>query len=279
MRHVVGGIALEIEGDCPPDEGARAFDSPDITLQLTSVCDGTPLRPSAAPTIERDSWSGFVRGDDIILCVGGAADPTPEVMRVELPRRGLQGQLYFRRDVPPRPFCYPADQLLVIHALGVAGGVLAHAAAIAGRDGAFLVAGPSGAGKTTMARFAAALGARILSDERTIVRPRPGAPGQWLLGGTPWPGEGGFAHNSSVPLRGLILLEQAERDELVPLSQARALALLYRCHFPPLWDPDAAARTLDHLERLVGDVPAFLFRNRKGPDAARLLLDRLGGPP
>lgn len=275
MKHVIGGIALEIEGDCPPDEGLLSPQPPDITLQLTAVCSPVPLRPPGTPSIESDCWSGFLAGDTLMLCVAGG-DP-PETMRFELPRRGLRGRLHFRDDVRPRPFYYPADQLLIIHVLGVAGGLLAHAAAIAGRDGAFLVAGPSGAGKTTLSRAAAPLGACILSDERTIVRPRPGIPGQWLVGGTPWSGEGGFADNRSVPLRGILLLEQADRDELVPLSPARALALLYRCHFPPLWDPEAAARTLDHMERLVREVPAFLFRNRKGGQAAQLLLDRLGG--
>jgi hypothetical protein len=106
---------------------------------------------------------------------------------------------------------------------------------------------------------------------------RPARDGGWLLGGTPWPGEGGFADNASVPLRGLVLLEQSDRNEVVPLSPARALALLYRCHFPPVWDPAAAERTLDHLERLVRELPAVLFRNVKGPDGARLLLDRVGG--
>ena len=77
---------------------------------------------------------------------------------------------------------------------------------------------------------------------------------------------------------GLIFLEQADRDELVPITPARALALLYRCHFPPVWDDKASARVLDHLARLVQDVPRFVFHNRKGVAAARLLLDRLGGP-
>src|SRR5262249_5772259 len=148
----------------------------------------------------------------------------------------------------PYPYRYPIDQLLVIHTLGVAGGVLIHGAAIRGRDSALLVAGPSGAGKTTMSRAAAALGARVLSDERTIVRPRSEG---WILGGTPWPGEGGFADNSTAPLAAIILLEQSDRNELIPISPARALALLYRCHFPPIWDPMAADRTLGHLERLV----------------------------
>ncbi len=279
VRHVVGGIALEVAGDCPPDRGAVSLDPPAVTLQLASSVTSAPLRPSAVPLVEQDSWSGYLDGETVILCVGGPESPAGDVMRLELARHGLDGRLYFRAGTPPWPFCHPADQLLVIHVLGVIGGVLTHAAAIAGRDGAFLVAGPSGAGKTTMSRFAAALGARVLSDERTIVRPQPDAPAKWLLGGTPWPGEGGFAHNSSVPLRGLIFIEQADRDELVPLSPARALARLYVCHFPPVWDPEACERTLGHLDQLVREVPAFLFRNRKTPEGARQLLERLGGPP
>jgi len=224
--------------------------------------------------MEVDSWVAFVDDRHVFLCAKDPRRTPAEAVRIELLRDGLDGRYLHADDVSY--FClYPIDQLLVIHALGVAGGALMHAAAIAGRDGALLVAGPSGAGKTTMSRATAELGAHVLSDERTIVR--PAGDGGWLLGGTPWPGEGGFCENRSVPLRGLILLEQADRDELLPLSPARALALLYRCHFPPLWDARAAERTLGHLEQLVRDVPAFLYRNKKGRDAAVRLLERVGG--
>src|SRR5207245_52674 len=97
-------------------------------------------------------------------------------------------------------FAYPADQLLVIHALGLADGFLAHAAALGGRDGAYLLPGPSGAGKTTLSIAAHDAGARVLSDERTVVR--RGRDG-WLVGGTPWPGEGGYSENVTLPLRGI----------------------------------------------------------------------------
>jgi hypothetical protein len=279
LTHVVGGVGVEIEGGfalAPEYERliARCEGPAEIVVRLDAIAGSDPFRPTGAAAVEVDSWAAFVDEATLRLCVKPAGRAPTEAMRIELPRNGLEGR-YLHDDNLPYLIQYPIDQLLIIHALGVAGGLLAHGAAICGRDGALLVAGPSGAGKTTMSRATAALGARVLSDERTIVRPRAG--GGWLLGGTPWPGEGGFAENRSVPLRGLILLEQAERDELVPLSPARALALLYRCHFPPLWDPVAAERTLGHLENLVRDVPAFLFRNRKGPDAAQRLLDRVGG--
>jgi hypothetical protein len=127
-----------------------------------------------------------------------------------------------------------------------------------------------------MSRAVAAEGAHVLSDERTVVRPSV-THGGWVVGGTPWPGEGGFAENRSVPLAALILIEQADVDELVPISPVRALALLYRCHFPPVWDARASERTVANLERLVRERPAFLYRNRKGPEAARRLLAHVGG--
>ena len=281
MIHSVGGIGIAVDGDFTlPDERRRVVvtspEPPDLLLRLTAARAALPLRPSGTPAVETDSWCAFVDDERVQLCVKDGTRTPAEVMRLELARTGLDGRYLYDHDWPYM-FQYPIDQLLVIHTLGVAGGALMHAAAIAGRDGALLVSGPSGTGKTTMSRAAAAEGAHILSDERTIVRPVAGDDGGWLVGGTPWPGEGGFAENRSLPLRQLIVLEQAEHDELVPLSPARALALLYRCHFPPLWDPAACERTLDNLERLVRQVPAFLFRNRKGPAAAQALLARVGG--
>jgi hypothetical protein len=279
VTHVVGGVGIALGGDFAfSDErrriAATSADLPAIVVHLDAARTPVPHRPDGAPVVEADSWVAFREGDVIKLCVKDTSRAIPEAMRIELPRDGLNGRYFYDHD-HPYPFQHPIDQLLVVHALGVTGGALMHAAAICGRDGALLVAGPSGAGKTTMSRSAAALGAPVLSDERTILRPAPG--GGWLLGGTSWPGEGGFAENRSVPLRGLILLEQADHDALVAVSPARALALLYRCHFPPLWDPIGCERTVDNLERVVREVPAFLYRNQKAPDAARLLLSQVGG--
>jgi hypothetical protein len=271
--HVVGGVAIALDGDLPNGAGQQSAEPPDIVLRLTATRREPPFRPSGTPVIEQDSWVAFVDSDVLTLCV--KQPNVGEAMRIELPRCGLEGSYEWNEDWP-YAFRYPIDQLLVIHMLSVGGGALMHGAAIGGRDGAFLVAGPSGAGKTTMSRAAALQGAAVLSDERTVLRPARG--GGWVLGGTPWPGEGQFADNRSLPLRGLVLLEQSDRDELVPISQARALALLYRCHFPPPWDPLAAERTLDNLAHAVHEVPAFLCKNRKGPAAAAMLLDRLGGP-
>jgi len=278
---VIGGVGITVGGDAPLPEHfepllAARHDPAEITVRLTGVRSASPLRPAGTPSFEADSWVAFVDENELHLCIKHVRRDPAEVLRLDLPRDGLDGRYVHAGDWARYLFPHPTDQIIVAHALGVAGGLLMHAAAIVGRDGGLLVAGPSGAGKTTMSCAAAALGARILSDERVIVRPSPAA-GGWVVGGTPWPGDGGFIENRSVPLKALILLEQSDRDELVPLSPARAFALLYRCHFIPVWDSRACDRTLANLERLVYERPAFLYRNTKTPDAAERLLAHVGG--
>jgi hypothetical protein len=55
------------------------------------------------------------------------------------------------------------------------GGVLLHASSVVSNGRAFAFVGPSGAGKTTMARLAAPRA--VLSDEVTALRPRGSRPG------------------------------------------------------------------------------------------------------
>ena len=192
-------------------------------------------------------------------------------MRLELPREGSTGATLYAHDWL-YPFTYPIDQLLMVHALGVAGGALMHAASIAGRDGALLVAGPSGAGKTTMSRATAALGAHVLSDERTVVRPRRGRLGRRrhaMAGRRRLRREPLGAAARPHPARA----GRPRRAE--PLSPARALALLYRCHFPPLWDARASERTLGQPRApACATCPRSSFATRRAPTPRERLLAR-----
>ncbi|HZS41918.1 MAG TPA: hypothetical protein VFF06_34045 [Polyangia bacterium] len=276
----MGGIAVVIDGIAPPPPdfaelpASRFCPTDPPTLLLHASPTDEPLRPAGAARAEQDSWAGFEQGDTVSIAIKIPGYSPAEVLRVDLPSGGLEGRLLHRTDLHIAQLTYPLDQLLLTHALAIRGGVLMHGAAIAGPNGGFLVAGPSGAGKTTMARAAHGLpGARVLSDERSVVRPTADG---WVIDGTPWYGEGQFAERATVPLRGVMWLEKSDRDEIAPMAGARALANLYRCHFAPYWSTANAERTLDNLERLVREVPVHLLRNRQGGDGARMLLERLG---
>ena len=156
---------------------------------------------------------------------------------------------------------YPLDEVIVAHLLGRGRGVELHGCGIIDRDGqGQLFVGQSGAGKTTTARlWLAEDHYEIVSDDRVIVRFGDGA---WRMFGTPWHGEAELSSPVSARLGAIHLLVQAPRTEMVSLPPARAAALLFGCTFPPFYDPQALAFTLECLDQIVSDVPvrALHFR-------------------
>jgi hypothetical protein len=123
---------------------------------------------------------------------------------------------------------YAIDSMLrIVHTLILArqGGFLVHAAS-AIRDGrAFLFAGVSGAGKTTISRFAPE-DATLLTDEISYVR-RQGD--QYRAWGTPFAGElARVGENQSAPLSALFLLEKGPENRIEPVATSEAIRLLLR---------------------------------------------------
>lgn len=127
---------------------------------------------------------------------------------------------------PPSP--YAIDSVLrIIHSLILAkrGGLLLHAASAIRFGGAFLFAGVSGAGKTTIARLAPA-DAVLLTDEISYVVWNN--EGHYACG-TPFAGELARAgENVSAPIKGLFLLEKGPNNRIEPVSEAEAVRSLMR---------------------------------------------------
>src|SRR5205814_4144708 len=106
------------------------------------------------------------------------------------------------------------------------GGFLLHAASAARNGKAFLFFGPSGAGKTTMARTAPA-DAILLTDEISYVRR---VDDTYIAYGTPFAGElAKLGENVSAPIAGLYHLVQAQHNRLTPVAPAEAGRLLLEC--------------------------------------------------
>ena len=153
-------------------------------------------------------------------------------------RHGHRWQLErgdFRADWDPLLRCgrilqspnpYSIDTVLrIVHTLVLAGegGFLMHAASAIRNGKAFLFAGASGAGKTTIARCAPS-DAHLLSDEISYVRSDHGS---YYAYGTPFAGELARAgENLHAPLAAIYLLAQGPEnriDDVRPTDAARAL--------------------------------------------------------
>jgi hypothetical protein len=147
-------------------------------------------------------------------------------------------------------------RVLVAYRLAARGGALIHSAGVTDGEGAFLLLGRSGAGKTTASRLCLARGAAVLSDDLNAVRlDGAGAELQKL----PFTGDLGdrSAAPATVPLRALLRLAKGEEDALRPLSPASALAGLVAAAPYVNRDPWRREALLGVLERLALAVPAY----------------------
>ena len=118
---------------------------------------------------------------------------------------------------------YSIDTVLRIrHTLALAreGGFLLHAASALVDGQAFVFAGMSGAGKTTISRLAPGH-VTLLSDEISYVR--LGVDGRYYAHGTPFAGElARSGENVHAPLAAIYLLDKGPENRIVPVKSAEA---------------------------------------------------------
>ena len=134
---------------------------------------------------------------------------------------------------------------------------IVHATAISAKGRAALIIGPSGAGKSSLALQLIALGARLISDDRTVVT-RKGdrvltAPPDAIAGRIEARGVGLLSvdYDSDVPVALIVDLSQKETERL---PQDHSYGLL-GINFPCLWhapSPHFAAAILLYLSQ---DIP------------------------
>jgi hypothetical protein len=153
----------------------------------------------------------------------------------------------------PNPYSIDAV-LRILHSLLLVkqGGFLLHAASAIRNGKAFLFAGVSGAGKTTIARLAPE-DATLLTDEISYVR-KPG--NVYAACGTPFTGElQKLGENISAPIATLYLLAKgpANRIEPVPAAEA-ARALLTNILFFAK-DQEMIGALLQSACEFVGRIP------------------------
>ena len=168
-----------------------------------------------------------------------------------LSRRGTVSQ-------PRSP--YALDSLLrILHTLILAqqGGFLLHAASIIRHGRAFIFAGQSGAGKTTMCRLAPP-DSVLLSDEISFVR--PAAFGYYAFG-TPFYGELAVpGKNTSAPLSAVYLLEHATENQIEELPSRLALTQFLRNVLLFAHDPETVGQVFSSALQLISRVPVRRLR-------------------
>lgn len=246
---------------------ASAGDGILVDLRIGEI----PAEPAGRVLLEAgDSWVLRERGRNLVIAPhsGYRGEPPEWEAEIDRGRRSVRilcaPALLVDRDSMRQlasPFHYPLDQMVLMLALAGEGAV-AHAAGVDLRGKGVILAGQSRAGKTTLSRLCAAGGIPVLSDDRVIIR-RVGD--ELRIFGTPWPGEGRYAENRSVPLAALVFLTKGDENRLKAIPRASAVRRLLPVLSLPWFDRELADLALDFCTELTARIPAheLIFR----PDA------------
>lgn len=150
---------------------------------------------------------------------------------------------------------YAIDSVLrIIHSLMLAerGGFLVHAASAIRNGRAFLFAGVSGAGKTTISRLAPP-DTRLLTDEISYVIRKNG---KYLACGTPFAGElGKVGENVSVPIKAIFLLNKGPQNRIEDVDQKKAVQSILRNILFFAKDQQLVSQVFESACQFVSQVP------------------------
>ncbi len=147
------------------------------------------------------------------------------------------------------PFEYPLDGLILYYLTVIHGDIMIHASGI-NKDGqGYLFSGESGKGKSTMAKLWEEVCARVIHDDRLIIRQTEKG---YKMYNTP-------VYNDDVPqessLDKIFIIEHGLDNKLTPIKGAVAVSLIMTNCIQHNWGHEIIARLLGSVSIMCTTIP------------------------
>jgi hypothetical protein len=247
-----------------PDDDFLVIDTRgwEYALDLDPAPEG--VRVAGLNLMARLDWPAAGAGD-----AGGAAGAVGASLRAGLWTCEDEGELF-------APVLENLLRAAYAYRLAAMGGALIHSAGVVFDGRAFLLTGPSGAGKTTAASLCLAQGGSVLSDDLNALRAAPGeggAAGAFQVEKLPFTGDLGETGTAGGrwPLAAVVRLRKGEADAVRPLTPGAAFAALLASAPIVNRDPYRREPLLATLEEVALTVPAYELTFRLGAGLRSIL--------
>lgn len=165
------------------------------------------------------------------------------------------------------PLQYPLDALLLYYLTVIHNDIMIHASGVDSNGSGYLFSGISGKGKTTMAHLWKESGAKIIHDDRLILRKES---------------DGYYMHNSPVydnevamkchPDR-IFIIEHGDENKLVRLNETNAVSRVLANCIQHNWGTETITRLLGSVSDLCSEIPVYKLFFRPDKDAIDYILD------
>jgi hypothetical protein len=156
------------------------------------------------------------------------------------------------------PLEYPTDGLVLYYLTVINGDIMIHASGVNNSGRGYLFSGVSGRGKTTMSKLWQEAGARVIHDERLIIRNTEKG---YIMYNTP-------VYSNDEPrestVNKIFLIEHGSRNEIIPVSGASAISLVMANCIQHNWDQELIAGLIGSVSSLCGAVPVIRLPFRPG---------------
>lgn len=142
-------------------------------------------------------------------------------------------------------------------------------------EGGVMFVGRSGIGKTTQARLWESFrGAEIINGDKVFLT----LDGQTVTAhGNPWHGSSPYCLNKKVPLKGIVVLDQAPTNTIRRLSTIEALSQYVPHIFLPQWDKELTDMVMQTIGEMLPLVPVFRLACRPDEEAVQMTHDAIFG--
>jgi hypothetical protein len=164
------------------------------------------------------------------------------------------------------PFEYPLDGLILYYLTVIHGDIMIHASGININGQGYLFSGVSGKGKSTIAKLWEKSGARVIHDDRLIIRKTERG---YKMYNTP-------VYNDDVPqessLDKIFLIEHGMENKLTPIKGALAISMVMTNCIQHNWGHDIIAKLLGSVSIMCERVPVFKLHFKPDKSVVNLIL-------
>jgi hypothetical protein len=152
------------------------------------------------------------------------------------------------------PLEYPLDGLILYYLTVITGDIMIHASGMEYKGKGYLFSGVSGKGKSTMAGLWEDTGAKVIHDDRLIIRKTGTA---YTMYNTP-------VYNNddpqASPLNRIFIIDHATTNKIVPVQGAMAVSLVMANCIQHNWGAEIISGLLGAVSVMCEEIPvARLF--------------------